>query len=173
MWFNEWASCHRVIQSSTITSARSEIRTQQLQIPMMEGTAFSFIANFDTHFIGLTPLNEISTDACFEYVSILLISLVCNIQLPPIYTKRSSSLVFVTGLAGHAYGSWKVSGGTTMWIQDFLVPDLQEYNFRILTYGYDSRLPGSTSNAGISEFAHGFLQSFFSARQSNNVRSSL
>ena len=82
-------------------------------------------------------------------------------------------MVFVTGLAGHAYGSWKISGGTTMWIQDFLVPDLQQYNFRILTYGYDSQLPGSTSNAGISEFAQGFLQSYCSARQSNIVRSNL
>ena len=57
-----------------------------------------------------------------------------------------------------------------MWIQDFLVPDLQPYNIRILTYGYDSRLPGSTSNAGISEFAQGFLHSFCNARQSENVR---
>src|SRR5213078_102810 len=80
------------------------------------------------------------------------------------------SLVFITGLAGHAYGSWKASGKTTMWIQDFLVPDLQPYNIRILTYGYDSQLPGSTSNAGISEFAQGFLRSFCNARQSKNVR---
>ena len=80
------------------------------------------------------------------------------------------SLVFITGLAGHAYGSWKASGKTTMWIQDFLVPDLQPYSIRILTYSYDSRLPGSTSNAGISEFAQGFLHLFCNARQSKNVR---
>src|SRR5256884_5742203 len=82
----------------------------------------------------------------------------------------ASSLVFVTGLAGHAYGSWKASGKSTMWIQDFLVPDLQPYNIRILTYGYESRLPGSTSNAGISEFAQGFLHSISNARRSKNVR---
>ena len=82
-----------------------------------------------------------------------------------------SSLVFVTGLAGHAYGSWKVSGKTASWIQEFLVPDLQQQNVRILTYGYDSRLPGSTSNAGIVEFSKGLLYSLCNARQSNKARS--
>ena len=49
---------------------------QQLQIRMMEGTPSTFIANFDSHFIGLTPLNEISNGASYEYVIIISIPLV-------------------------------------------------------------------------------------------------
>ena len=52
-------------------------------------------------------------------------------------------------------------------------PDLQQYNLRILTYGYDSQLPESTSNAGILEFSKGLLYSLSTARQSGNVRVNL
>ena len=40
--------------------------SQQLQIPMMSGNTSSFLANFDSHFIGLTPLNDISSNASLE-----------------------------------------------------------------------------------------------------------
>lgn len=38
-------------------------------------------------------------------------------------------------------------------------------NARILTYGYDTMLPGSKSNAQISEYANQFLESLKHARQ--------
>jgi len=79
------------------------------------------------------------------------------------------SLVFVTGLAGHAYGSWKASNLETMWIQDFLAPDLVVSDVRILTYGYDSALLESTSNAGLREFAFQFLCALDSARRNSEV----
>ncbi|KAF3187930.1 hypothetical protein TWF788_001394 [Orbilia oligospora] len=66
-------------------------------------------------------------------------------------------LIFVTGLAGHAYGSWKASGKTTMWIEDFLIKENFKDQFRVLVYGYNSMLVKSTSVAGISDFAHTFL----------------
>src|SRR5436305_5800551 len=40
--------------------------SQQLQIRMMSGNSSSFLANFDSHFIGLTPLNDISSNASLE-----------------------------------------------------------------------------------------------------------
>ena len=40
--------------------------SQQLQIHMMSGNTSSFLANFDSHFIGLTPLNDISSNASLE-----------------------------------------------------------------------------------------------------------
>ena len=45
---------------------------KQVKIPMGKGIS-NFIASFDSHFIGLTPLNEISNSASFEYVNIPLI----------------------------------------------------------------------------------------------------
>ena len=71
-----------------------------------------------------------------------------------------TSLIFVTGLAGHAYGSWKTSEQSTMWIQDFLVNKDFGDHVRILLYGYETRLRDSTSVAGIADFAAQFLNLF-------------
>lgn len=51
-----------------------------------------------------------------------------------------------------------------MWLRDFLPEDLP--NARILTYGYDTKLVGSLSNARISEYAKQFLESIEDARDS-------
>ena len=40
--------------------------SQQQQIHMMSGNTSSFLTNFDSHFIGLTPLNDISSNASLE-----------------------------------------------------------------------------------------------------------
>ena len=41
--------------------------SQQVQIRMMsENTSSPFLAKFDSHFIGLTPLNDISSNASLE-----------------------------------------------------------------------------------------------------------
>lgn len=82
------------------------------------------------------------------------------------------SLVFVTGLAGHAFGSWKVRGGTTMWIRDFLAEDLDHDSLgkcRILTYGYDSRLVANDSRAGVCEFSRSFLEAIKNSRRLDNA----
>ena len=57
-----------VVAFNPVPSCLEEAKhgSQQLQISMMEGTPSTFIANFDSHFIGLTPLNEISSNASFE-----------------------------------------------------------------------------------------------------------
>lgn len=49
------------------------------------------------------------------------------------------SVIAITGLDGHAYGSWKGKGNLNrMWLRDFLSKDLP--NCRTLTYGYNSKL---------------------------------
>lgn len=84
-----------------------------------------------------------------------------------------ASIIFVTGLAGHAFGSWKVHGEHTMWIRDFLARDFDHDDpgkFRLLTYGYDSALVANNSNAGISEFSKTFLRAIQNARRNPDVR---
>lgn len=73
----------------------------------------------------------------------------------------------MTSLAGHAFESWQSSNRTTMWLRDLL----PEYvpTARILTYGYDSALLGSQSNASINDFAISFLQALKTARAEENV----
>ncbi|KAI5842099.1 hypothetical protein DFP73DRAFT_554359 [Morchella snyderi] len=101
---------------------------------------------FDSHFIGLTPLQDGISDS-YQF-----------------------DLFFVTGLAGHAFGSWKARGEHTMWVRDFLAKDL-EYKHpgkvRVLTYGYDTKLLESSSTAGVAEFACSLLDAVKNARRSS------
>ncbi|KAH8679043.1 hypothetical protein BGZ60DRAFT_513281 [Tricladium varicosporioides] len=72
-------------------------------------------------------------------------------------------IIAVTGLAGHAFGSWKARGSPDMWLRDFLPNEIP--NVRILTYGYDTKLPGSQSTASIVELSRKFLESVKTIRK--------
>lgn len=53
------------------------------------------------------------------------------------------SLIALSGLNGHAFGSFKVKGDSFMWLRDSLPAKLP--GTRILIYGYDTQLVGSRS----------------------------
>jgi hypothetical protein len=76
------------------------------------------------------------------------------------------SIVAVTGLAGHAFGSWKSRTQNKMWLRDFLPEGLEarQDNVRILTFGYDSALKDSTSTSSIQEFSRQLLDAVHGAR---------
>ncbi|KAL0632798.1 hypothetical protein Q9L58_008314 [Maublancomyces gigas] len=71
-------------------------------------------------------------------------------------------IIAVTGLAGHAFATWKARGGCAMWLRDFLPEHVP--GARILTYGYDSTLLGNNSTASFREFSCNLLGDL------NNVR---
>ncbi|KAL0632553.1 hypothetical protein Q9L58_008574 [Maublancomyces gigas] len=81
-------------------------------------------------------------------------------------------IIAVTGLAGHAFGSWRSRKSGKMWLRDFIPEDLQEnlLNARVLTYGYDTKLAGSKSNAYIDDFAKQFLEAVTDARHKDPRR---
>ncbi|RDW65098.1 hypothetical protein BP6252_10749 [Coleophoma cylindrospora] len=91
---------------------------------------------FDTHFYGLTTL-----------------------YYPP---DPAVDIVAVTGLAGHAIGSWKSPGESDVWIRDYLPDD--KVNARVLTYGYDTTLVRSRSKSSIHDLAMGLLEALKSSR---------
>jgi hypothetical protein len=74
------------------------------------------------------------------------------------------SIVAVTGLAGHAFGSWKSHTQNQMWLRDFLPVDLWDVNIRVLTFGYDSALKDSTSTSSIQGFSRQLMDSVNSVR---------
>jgi hypothetical protein len=64
-----------------------------------------------------------------------------QISLYPDLGTNYSSVIAVTGLRGHAHGSWKSRQSSRMWLKDLLpntVPSL-----RVMTYGYDSHSLGN------------------------------
>lgn len=82
-------------------------------------------------------------------------------SLPP------DSIVAVSGLDGHAYGSWRGRGNLRrMWLRDFLCHDLP--NCRTMIYGYNSRLDSHAIHTTL-DFAKDFLEELTKARETEQV----
>jgi protein SERAC1 len=81
---------------------------------------------------------------------------------------EDSSCIAITGLGGHAFGSFKEKGGQHMWLRDSLPYDLP--GVRILVYGYDSHLVGSPSFQGLEALATEFRTQIAAIRRTTNVR---
>jgi hypothetical protein len=78
-----------------------------------------------------------------------------------------SSIVAVTGIAGHAFGSWRGRGNLRrMWLQDFLQKDLP--NCRTMIFGYNSKLD-SPGIHQIEDYRDNLLTELKKARVSGEV----
>lgn len=114
----------------------------------------------DCDFFGMTALYSSGDDALVEYAGQIHIRI------------RNSancyySIIAITGLAGHAFGSWKSPGGSMMWLRDLLPKDIPQS--RIFTYGYDSIIQNSISNSSIQDYARQLMDAVASCRQSAAV----
>ncbi|EOD51789.1 putative nacht and ankyrin domain containing protein [Neofusicoccum parvum UCRNP2] len=85
---------------------------------------------FDTHFYGCTTLH-----------------------CPPKEDWRCD-LIAISGLNGHAFGSFKKKNGPYMWLRDDLPKKLP--GIRVIVYGYDTKLEGSRSFQNISDIGMKF-----------------
>jgi len=72
-------------------------------------------------------------------------------------------IVAVTGLGGHALGSFRSASGATVWLRDFAPQDVPRARF--VTYGYNTGVVASDSNQGVRELAHTLLDSLAIFRQ--------
>jgi hypothetical protein len=77
-----------------------------------------------------------------------------------------ADIIVVTGLGGHAFGSWVGRTTGKMWLRDFLKEDLP--NCRVLLYGYDSKL-GNRSTDSILSFGDTFLANLDGVRRDHVV----
>ncbi|KAF2234249.1 hypothetical protein EV356DRAFT_415225, partial [Viridothelium virens] len=96
----------------------------------------------DDNFYGLTPLNS---------------------PEEPIL----ADVIAVTGLAGHAFGSWACSPHQ-MWLRDFLPKDLK--NIRVLIYGYNSQLRAAHSRSLLGDHVRMFKQRLLTLSPSARVQ---
>lgn len=118
-----------IITSVTATSNEWSIELSRADYDSK--TTRSQTLEFDTHFRGLTALND------------------------PLDHAEAIDCVIVCGLGGHAFGSFKEKGASYMWLRDTLPKDLP--NLRVLLYGYDSGLHGSESILNVSTIAETFI----------------
>jgi hypothetical protein len=77
-----------------------------------------------------------------------------------------ASVIAVTGLAGHAYGSW-AHADEHMWLRDYLPKDAP--NARILTYGYPSMLQEGSSFSILQDHTSTFLHRLIDMRETAQV----
>lgn len=75
-----------------------------------------------------------------------------------------SSIIAVSGLGGHAFGSFKARGGEFMWLHDSLCKSIRNTDTkpmaRILVFGHDSTVHNSENTQsleGIASFLRGYL----------------
>lgn len=81
----------------------------------------------------------------------------------PLYTPEGeveADIIALTGLAGHAFGSW--AAPPHMWLRDFLPSDVPRA--RVLLYGYDSNLVGNQSRNILSDFSNTFVAKLHAMR---------
>lgn len=65
------------------------------------------------------------------------------------FANEMHSIIAVSGLSGHAFGSFKQRGGSFMWLRDGLPKDLLDT--RVFIYGYDTQLQGSSSAQNLTD----------------------
>ncbi|PHH75320.1 hypothetical protein CDD80_2476 [Ophiocordyceps camponoti-rufipedis] len=89
-------------------------------------------------------------------------------QLYPFKSPVTADIIAITGLDGHAYGSWRGRGNLgRMWLRDFLAKDLS--SCRTMVYGYDSKL--STHGVGtILDYGRGLIEEIQKIRDTDETR---
>ncbi|ETS03352.1 hypothetical protein M419DRAFT_75284 [Trichoderma reesei RUT C-30] len=118
-------------------SSEKTVRPWYIPLPETEESEFavsSLPLRLDSGFIGMTTLFA-----------------------PPV-EDHEIDVIAVSGLGGHAYGSFKDKNGNYMWLQDALSSDLINVQTgrsmaRIMIYGHKSTVPGSRSVQDIDDLA--------------------
>jgi hypothetical protein len=96
----------------------------------------------DKDFIGVTPLSD-PEDANVDVVA-------------------------VTGLGGHALGSFRSQDGVLVWLRDFAPKDVPRARF--VTYGYDTTVVDSDSNQGVHDLASTLLDRLVDFRRDTQTQ---
>ncbi|PNP50290.1 hypothetical protein THARTR1_08998 [Trichoderma harzianum] len=101
--------------------------------------------NFDQHFFGFTQLYTPKADR-------------------PV----TADIIAITGLDGHAYGSWRAKGNLgRMWLRHFLSKDLPYC--RTMTYGYNSKLSARGIDT-IMDYSRGLMEGLKKIRNTEELR---
>lgn len=86
-----------------------------------------------------------------------------------------SRIVAISGLGGHAFGSFKQRGGDHMWLRDSLPGDITTQDkerpiARVMTYGYESTVTKSDNFQNIEDLAIGFYTTLLALVDNQTAR---
>ncbi|KJZ70126.1 hypothetical protein HIM_10496 [Hirsutella minnesotensis 3608] len=84
-------------------------------------------------------------------------------------------VIAISGLGGHAFGSFKDRGGEHMWLRDALPYDLRSEDTdrpmaRLMTFGYDSAVAESQSMQNLEDLATAFHNSILPLASSSQIK---
>ncbi|KFY04526.1 hypothetical protein O988_00716 [Pseudogymnoascus sp. VKM F-3808] len=80
----------------------------------------------------------------------------------------TADIIAITGLDGHAYGSWRGKGNLgRMWLRDFLCKDMP--CCRTMTYGYNSKLSTHGIDT-IMDYSRGLVEELKKVRNTEELR---
>ncbi|KAI7761028.1 hypothetical protein LZL87_011433 [Fusarium oxysporum] len=163
--------------SSTGTATFQKIPRQlqnggswKIPIPSLPGnsSAHKQCLELDSAFLGITPLySPRLEDHEVEYAD------------SPIPRQESrtkpNSIVAISGLGGHAFGSFKERGGDHMWLRDSLPYDLKCKNTsrpmaRVMIYGYKSNVHESNSFQDFDDLEGSFRSSLLALAHTPTTR---
>jgi hypothetical protein len=90
--------------------------------------------------------------------------------LTPLSTPDNAEVdtIALTGLGGHALGSFRSANGQFVWLRDALPGTIPKA--RILTYGYDTKLQGDQSKQSIGRLAKVFLDALVTFRRNTGTQ---
>ncbi|KAM0188488.1 hypothetical protein ACHAPI_010595 [Fusarium lateritium] len=86
-----------------------------------------------------------------------------TLYVPPL-DDHKVDVIAISGLSGHAFGSFKVRGGDYMWLRDSLPYDISDEDTddpmaRVTIYGYESGVANSNSFQNLEDLAASFYSS--------------
>lgn len=95
--------------------------------------------------------------------------------LEPVNLTDRPSIVSISGLGGHAFGSFKERDGNHMWLRDSLPCDLRYENTtepmaRVMIYGYESGVRNSNSFQNLEDLATSFHSSLLALTRAPATR---
>ncbi|KAL7936536.1 hypothetical protein V8C35DRAFT_295770 [Trichoderma chlorosporum] len=132
-------------KTATVTLTNSSLqhssgRSRQILIPQEMDVLFNRHLSIEKEFLGMTTLYE------------------------PLSKDHKIDVVALSGLGGHAFGSFKERGGTHMWLRDSLPGYLTSETdnrpmARIMIYGYESAVAFSQNMQNIEDLATTFHSS--------------
>lgn len=153
------------IKISEREDATKWLQEQVKDLAISEGQSFSLAADSErTLCATLTSYEQPTPSKCGWYVDKDFIGFtpLCDPD------DADVDIVVITGLGGHALGSFRSADGRLVWLRDFAPYDIPRARF--ITYGYDIAINGSDSNQGIRELAHTLLDELTEFRRSTQTQ---
>lgn len=155
----------RNIKSTEKYAAEEWLREQVKELDISEGQGFSLAADSErTLCATLTCRGEPTVPNPYWRVDKDFIG------LTPLIDPQGANVdvIAVTGLGGHALGSFRSADGVSVWLRDFAPEDVPRA--RIITYGYNTAVVDSESNEGIDDLASTLLDRLVGFRRNTQTQ---